>query len=71
MFRARSTTFRNSSGQTFSIVNVGLPSDHPMAHASEVPGARGLHNMNIMGIPMPAPQFVVAHRARPEGGSDT
>ena len=62
-FRARSTTFRGQNGNLFSIVSVGVPSEHPMAdQSSTVPGSPGLHHINYGGISLPAPQFVVMHR---------
>jgi len=47
-----------------SIVNIGIERDHPMAAAEVVPGSGGLHNINIAGNSVPAPQFVVMHRPR-------
>lgn len=35
-----------------------------MAAAEVVPGSGGLHNINIAGNSVPAPQFVVMHRPR-------
>ena len=32
-----------------------------MAHPSVVPGSGGLHNLNLAGVSLPAPQFVVMH----------
>lgn len=47
-----------------SIVNIGIERDHPLAANDVVPGSGGLHNINIAGNSVPAPQFVVMHRPR-------
>ena len=44
------------------MVNIGVPQNHPMADSTQA-GPSGLHNINIGGISLPAPTFVVMHRA--------
>lgn len=66
--RARSTTVENDDGSVHRIINIGVPSDHPMA-APEPNGPAGLHNMRMGPFPMPAaPQFVIRIR-RPRNGN--
>lgn len=43
--RARSTTIRANNGNVFSIVNIGVPSDHPLADTSSQLGTSGLNNI--------------------------
>ena len=65
--RARSTTFRTSNGNIVSVVNIGVPEGHPMADSGSMAGPSGLHNVQVGGIQMPAPQFVVVQRPGEEG----
>lgn len=58
--RARSTVIRTENGRVISVVNIGVDRDHPMADLTQA-GVSGLHNINIGGISMPAPQFVIVH----------
>ena len=51
-----------------TVINIGVPSDHPLADTSSRAGPSGLHNVQIGGVPVPAPQFVMMHRAQPENG---
>lgn len=67
--RARSTTFRTANGNTMSVINIGVPSDHPFANGTSHAGPSGLHNIRVGGIDMPAPQFVVLHRNNGEENS--
>jgi len=64
--RARSTVIRTNNGRVFSIVNIGVPEDHPLADRNSMAGPSGLHNINIGGISMPAPSFVILHRGNSE-----
>lgn len=61
--RARSTTLRMGNGNVVSVINIGVPSEHPLADSSSMAGPSGLHNVQVGGIQMPAPQFVVVHRS--------
>jgi len=64
--RARSTTFRTNDGNTISVINIGVPGDHPLADGGSMAGPSGLHNVQVGGISMPAPQFVVVHNRNGE-----
>lgn len=61
--RARTTTFRTQDGNVISVLNIGVPAGHPLAGDS-MAGPSGLHNVQVAGIPMPAPMFGFMHRAR-------
>ena len=66
--RSRATTVENDDGSINRIINIGVPSDHPMA-APEANGPAGLHNMRMGPFPMPAaPTFVIRIR-RPRNGN--
>jgi hypothetical protein len=43
--RARSTTIRLNNGDLFQIVNIGVPSGHPLADNNSMAGPSGLHNV--------------------------
>lgn len=60
--RARSTTIRTGGGNVISIINIGVPADHPLADPASSAGPSGLQNVRVGGISMPAPQFVMMHR---------
>ena len=68
--RARSTTFRTNNGNTVSVINIGVPGSHPLADNSSMAGPSGLHNVQVGGIQMPAPQFVVVHNNRDGNGQE-
>ena len=60
--RSRSTTVENEDGSVNRIINIGVPSGHPMA-APEPNGPAGLHNMRLGPFPMPAaPTFIIRMR---------
>ena len=65
--RARTTTFRTQDGNVISILNIGVPAGHPLAGDS-MAGPSGLHNVQVGGIPMPAPMFGFMHRNRGAAG---
>jgi len=67
--RARSTTFRTNNGETVSVINIGVPSDHPLADGNSMAGPSGLHNVQVGGIQMPAPQFMVVHNQDANGAT--
>lgn len=48
-----------------TVINIGVDESHPLADASSLAGLSGLHNVQVGGIQMPAPQFVFRHR--PDG----
>ena len=51
-------------------MNIGVPSDHPLADSSSMAGPSGLHSVQINGNPMPAPSFVFMQRQNGEAGED-
>lgn len=53
--RARSTTFRTGNGNIVSVINIGVPTDHPLADGASMAGPSGLANVQVGGISMPAP----------------
>jgi hypothetical protein len=53
--RARSTTFRTGNGNIVSVINIGVPTDHPLADSGSMAGPSGLANVQVGGISMPAP----------------
>ena len=40
--RARSTTFRTNNGNTVSVINIGVPTGHPLADEGSRAGPSGL-----------------------------
>ena len=52
------------------MINIGVPEGHPLADGASMAGPSGLHNVQVGGIQMPAPQFVVVHRGEGEAGAD-
>jgi len=68
--RARSTTFRSGNGNTISVINIGVPNGHPLADNNSMAGPSGLHNVQVGGISMPAPQFVVVHNREGEASGN-
>ena len=43
--RARSTTFRTANGHVFSVINIGVDDNHPLADRASMAGLSGLHNV--------------------------
>ncbi len=43
--RARSTTFRTGNGNIVSVINIGVPTDHPLADSNSMAGPSGLANV--------------------------
>lgn len=43
--RARSTTFRTGNGNIVSVINIGVPTDHPLADGASMAGPSGLANV--------------------------
>ena len=66
--RARSTTLRLGNGNVMSVINIGVPAEHPLADRTSMAGPSGLHNVQVGGMQMPAPQFVVMHRSQDAPG---
>ena len=52
--RARSTQVRHPDGSVSSVINIGVPEDHPMADRSSQAGPTGLYNMRLGQIRIPA-----------------
>ena len=48
--RARSTTLRMGNGNVVSVINIGVPSEHPLADSNSMAGPSGLHNVQVGGI---------------------
>lgn len=58
--RAKSTQVRNSDGTYSSIINIGVPEDHPLADRERAAGTSGLYGLRVHGVQLPeAPEFVV------------
>ncbi len=61
--RALSTNVRNPDGSISRVINIGVPSGHPLADPDSSAGPTGLHNLRIGPIRLPrAPTFVVRIR---------
>ena len=67
--RARSTTVTNDDGSVHRIINIGVPSNHPMA-APQPNGPNGLHNMRLGPMPLPVPPTFIIRLRRPRDGND-
>ena len=48
--RARSTTIRTGNGNVFTILNIGVPADPPLADSNSQAGPSGLHNVRVGNI---------------------
>lgn len=41
------------------VINIGVPSNHPLADRDRPPGTTGLYNINMGGLRFAAPEFVI------------
>lgn len=54
----------NDDGSVYRLINIGVPSNHPLADPYSKAGASSLHNLKIGPISLPvAPTFTIRVRA--------
>ena len=58
--RSHSTDVTHADGSVTRVINIGVPSDHPLADMDRRAGVSGLHNIRIGPIRLPpAPTFII------------
>lgn len=51
---------RNPDGSASTVINIGVPRDHPLADRDRAAGTSGLYGLRVGGIQLPeAPEFVI------------